>query len=131
MADINFNQPFRPIVTGNVSIGSPSFTTPNSVNPQQGPKFDEVLAKQISSLTFSKHAVSRVSERGMDVSEDNLKRLNEGVRLAQNKGLDDALILIDANAFVVSTKNSTVITAVGGDDLTGNVFTNIDGTVII
>ncbi|MFT3951829.1 MAG: hypothetical protein QM689_07810 [Oscillospiraceae bacterium] len=47
------------------------------------------------------------------------------------KGLDETLILVDSAAYVVSVKNGTVITSVGQDELKGNCFTNIDGTVII
>ncbi|MEG0542252.1 MAG: hypothetical protein RR528_07985 [Angelakisella sp.] len=39
--------------------------------------------------------------------------------------------MIDKTAYLVSVKNSKVITTVSGDELSGNVFTNIDGTVII
>ncbi len=129
MADINFNKPFRPISTGTASVGTHSFQQQTKTE-QVTESFSQVLEKQIGNLTFSKHAMQRVEQRSLDVSNENLKRLNEGVALAQNKGLNDALILIDKTAFVVSTRNNTVITAVGGEDLTGNVFTNIDGTVI-
>lgn len=70
-------------------------------------------------------------ERNIPISQANLERLNNGVELARQKGLDDTLILIDKTAYVVSVKNSKVITTVSGDDLNGNVFTNIDGTVVI
>ena len=65
------------------------------------------------------------------MSTENLERLNEGVKLAEEKGLDDTLILLDEAAFIVSVKNNTVITTVNKDEMTGNVFTNIDGTVVI
>jgi flagellar operon protein len=35
------------------------------------------------------------------------------------------------NAFVVSTKNRTVITAMDRDSMQGNVFTNIDSAVLL
>ncbi|MDD4343286.1 MAG: flagellar biosynthesis protein, partial [Eubacteriales bacterium] len=40
-------------------------------------------------------------------------------------------ILMDDLAFVVSIKNRTVITAVDGNSMKDNVFTNIDSAVII
>jgi len=60
-----------------------------------------------------------------------LERLNKGVELAQQKGSEETLVLVDSTAFVVSVKNNRVITMLSNDDLKGNVFTNIDSTVII
>lgn len=99
-----------------------------------GPSFQEVLGRRLeqqSAIQFSKHAAQRVAQRGLDVSESSLRRLNEGVRIAGEKGLDDTLILVDKTAFIVSVKNNKVITTVGGNELAGNVFTNIEGTVIV
>ena len=44
--------------------------------------------------------------------------------------MDDTLILVDSTAFIVSVKNGTVITTLGGD-LRGSAITNINGTVIV
>ena len=75
--------------------------------------------------------MNRVIQRNIDLSDENLSRLNEGIRLAGEKGLDDTLILIDSAAYIVSVKNNMVITTVANEELQGNVFTNIDGTVVI
>ena len=82
-------------------------------------------------VNFSRHAMNRVIQRNIDLSDENLSRLNEGIRLAGEKGLDDTLILIDSAAYIVSVKNKMVITTVANEELQGNVFTNIDGTVVI
>lgn len=82
-------------------------------------------------VNFSKHAMNRVLQRNIDLSDENLSRLNEGIKLAGEKGLDDTLILIDSAAYIVSVKNNMVITTVANDELQGNVFTNIDGTVVV
>lgn len=98
------------------------------------PSFQAVLERQLqqnAGVEFSKHAVSRVAQRNIELTDSSLERLNQGVKIAQEKGLDSALILIDRTAFIVSAQNNKVITTVGEGDLTGNVFTNIDGTVII
>lgn len=84
-----------------------------------------------SRLSFSKHAVNRVMERNVDVSSENLERLNEGVRLAEEKGLKEPLILVDSTAYVVNIRNNKVVTVVSDDSLKGAIFTNIDGTVMI
>lgn len=119
-----------PITTGAVIPNRiPSQTSAEGT----GASFQDVLKKQLeqSGVEFSKHAVNRVLERNIPVSQTNMERLNTGVELARAKGLNDTLILVDKTAYLVSIKNSKVITTVNGDDLRGNVFTNIDGTVIV
>ncbi len=128
------NRMTRPIVTGN-TVAAPQTTqsTQNNQSAQSAASFLSVLQGQLeqnSSVAFSKHAVSRVHERQIDVSQQNLQRLDEGVRMAQEKGLREALILIDQNAYIVNAASGKVIT-VDAEATKGSVFTNIDGTVII
>lgn len=134
MNDITYSNYIRNLTTPVNSV-TPSSSS-QSVNTQtsvKGESFAEILSKQINSnsnIEFSKHAMNRVMERNIDLSQDKLERLNYGVKLAEEKGLNDTLILVDSLAFVVNVKNNKVITTVGQDNLRGNVFTNIDGTVI-
>lgn len=87
---------------------------------------------QNSGVQFSKHAMERINERNINLNEDNkLDRLNKAVELAGEKGSDDALVMIDTTAFLVSVKNNKVITTLTTDDMQGNIFTNIDSTVIM
>lgn len=122
-----------PIVTGAPQVGA-SRPTQQQSGENQGPSFQEVLRQQLDSsagLTFSKHAAARVNQRQVELSPASMERLHEGVRLAEQKGLRDTLILVDQTAFIVNVPNNTVITTVASGELQGNVFTNIDGTVII
>jgi flagellar operon protein len=57
--------------------------------------------------------------------------MKEAVTKAESKGVRDTLVLMDDLAFVVNVRNRTVITAVQSNELKENVFTNIDGAVII
>ncbi len=127
------NRLTRPIVTG-TPAAAPHIGTPATQSKPDGQNsFLSVLQKQLeagSNTAFSKHAVARVHERQIDVSQTKLERLNQGVRLAQEKGLQEALILIDQNAYIVNAASGKVIT-VDGEAAQGSVFTNIDGTVII
>ena len=118
-------QPYRPVTASSSSTASPQTGSSS---------FQALLQQQLqqnAGVEFSKHAVSRVTQRNIELTDNSLERLNQGVKIAQEKGLDAALILIDRTAFIVSAQNNKVITTVGESDLTGNVFTNIDGTVII
>jgi flagellar operon protein len=95
--------------------------------------FDEVLrAKQqeLDPLKFSKHASSRLNDRGISLSEDQTKRLEDGVSKAGEKGINESLVLVDSLAFIVNVPNKTVVTAMEQSDAGENIFTNIDGAVI-
>lgn len=88
--------------------------------------------KDEGGVKFSKHAMDRISERNIDMNAENmLDRLNRAVTLAGEKGSDDALVMLGSTAFVVSVKNNKVITTLTADDMQGNIFTNIDSTVIM
>ncbi len=101
------------------------------LNAQLDKESDKIADMESAGVNFSKHAMNRVLQRNIDLSDENLSRLNEGIKLAGEKGLDDTLILIDSAAYIVSVKNNMVITTVANDELQGNIFTNIDGTVIM
>lgn len=99
-----------------------------------GESFEKIFQRQLESaknLTFSKHAKLRMVERNINLTESQLNRLNEAVQKAEAKGVKDTLVLMDQMAFIVSVNNSTVVTAMSGSDIQGNVFTQIDGAVIV
>ncbi len=116
------------VTTGNISaqINAPVKNSENS--------FAQALDSEIRKreVDFSAHAIRRLESRQIDIVEnDKIDRLNRGVEIAAEKGSEESLILVDSTAFVVSVKNNKVITTVSADDLKGNIFTNIDSTVII
>ncbi|MDL2327169.1 flagellar protein [Ruminococcaceae bacterium OttesenSCG-928-A11] len=122
----------RPIITGVPAASQPA-QAPKTGTAEGASSFISVLKQQLeagSNTAFSKHAVNRVMERQIDVSQSNLERLNQGMQLAQEKGLRDALILIDEDAYIVNAAAGRVVT-VDGQAQKGSVFTNIDGTVIV
>lgn len=81
-------------------------------------------------VKFSKHAQNRLNLRGIELSQDQMDRLNFGKAEAGEKGIKDSLILIDQLAFIVNVPNNTVVTAMDQTENKSNVFTNIDGAVI-
>jgi len=100
---------------------------------KNGKNFKEVLDQinKSDQVIFSKHALQRLEKRNINLSKEDLNQISVAVNKAKDKGVKEALIILRDNAFITSVKNNTVITATTGEDLTENVFTNIDGAVII
>ena len=117
---------YMPVVTGTPAVRPASPQKEQA--PQSQESFKKILDEQVAK---TKHAAARVQERSITLSQDSLARLDEGVRIAREKGMDDTLIIVDSTAFIVSVKNGTVITTLGGNDLRGSAITNINGTVIV
>lgn len=95
----------------------------------EGSSFKEVL-KEVSGLEFSGHALERLQDRSITMDETDMKRLQEAVSRAEQKGSRDSLILDGDQAFLVNIPNKTVVTAVDMMELRERVFTNIDSTVL-
>lgn len=91
----------------------------------------ESIQSKSDEITFSKHATERLSSRDVDLNQDEIIRLETAFNKAESKGVKDALFLMDDKAFIASIKNKTIITTVSKEQLKENVFTNIDGAVII
>lgn len=93
--------------------------------------FQDVLnAKVEQEVKFSKHAIGRLENRNIELSKDQLERLNQGVGQARTKQIQESLVMMDNLAFIVNVKNNTVVTAMEQGE-SGQVFTNIDGAVIV
>lgn len=99
--------------------------------------FQDILKQKVdengdnSTLHFSKHANIRLQERGIYLSETQMERLEDGAKRAEEKGIKDSLMIMDELTFIVNIPNNTVITAMERTETENNIFTNIDGAVII
>lgn len=82
-------------------------------------------------LIVSKHAKQRLEQRGIHISAERWKQIEEKVKEAKAMGVKESLILLDNAALVVSAKNNTVITAMDRKESRTQIFTNIDGTIIL
>ncbi len=91
----------------------------------------QAQALQTEAVKFSKHAASRLSDRNISLTDGQLERLNNGMRKAGEKGINESLVIMDQLAFIVSVPKNTVITAMDQTEARDNIFTNIDGAVII
>ena len=106
-------------------------------------EFDQIFTKAIEKsgkpdltqvkapLKFSTHAAQRLQDRKIKLDAMMMNKVNDAVDKAEAKGVEDTLVLTPDAALIVSVKNRTVITALVRSSLGGNVFTNIDGAVIV
>ena len=114
------------------ATAAPAQGSQNAV-PANGQSFANILAQSTGATEpprFSRHALDRLQQRGIEVGGQTLERLTGGVARAAGKGSRDSVVFVDGTAFVVSVKNNTVITAVGSENMREQVFTNIDSAVI-
>lgn len=112
-----------------------------------GPSFTEILSRQKSidelvadrteqtvvsgGIRFTKHADARLMQRNIRLTDEQMTRLEEGNRKASDKGIKESLVLVDDLAFIVNTDKKMVITAIDQNSSEDNIYTNIDGAVII
>jgi flagellar operon protein len=96
--------------------------------------FKKTLKQQIGErkgINFSAHAEGRLAVRQIDLSRQDLVKIEDAVERASQKGANESLLLMDDLAFIVSVKNRTVITVIDGQHLKDSVFTNIDSAIIV
>ncbi len=92
-------------------------------------EFRSILQEK-TGLRFSNHVIDRIEDRALKLNNETAERLSRAVEIADRKGADQSLVLLDQLAFLVSVKNKTVITAVETNRLKQGVFTKIDSAII-
>jgi flagellar operon protein len=121
MPEINgLSVPFVPI--GDYNGNNPRIKSP-------GDSFESIFQKELEKVKFSSHALKRLEERNIELSDDQMFKINTAVERAELKGSKDSLVMMDQTAFIVNIPNKTVITAMSIADSKENVFTNIDSVV--
>lgn len=96
--------------------------------------FKDLLEGQLKdqvALKVSKHAEKRLQDRNIEIDEHKWSQISSKVQEAKSKGVYDSLVILKNAALVVSAKNNTVITALDRDEAKTQIFTNINGTIII
>ena len=134
MEDIQFQKKYASMIGPNYPVSQISKSAKALETQQNGTDFSQLFLQKVqqnSQLTFSKHALQRLDSRQIQLSPQMLAKINGGVEKAKAKGIKDALILSGPNAFIVNIPSGTVITTMSGQEMTDNVFTNIDGAVIV
>ncbi|MFS1518379.1 TIGR02530 family flagellar biosynthesis protein [Bacillus sp. SCS-151] len=82
-------------------------------------------------LKISKHASQRIMERNITIDNRQWNKISEKVAEAKQMGIQDSLVLLNNAALIVSAKNNTVVTAMDRKAATTQIFSNINGTIII
>ncbi len=115
------------------NIISTKLPVKSSVSKEKQGDFQRIFKAVISNKTdlkFSGHAIDRLTDRGVQLDENTVTRLDKAVSAAGEKGSGQSLVLLDEMAFLVSVKNKTVITAMETDMMKEGIFTKIDSAVI-
>ena len=79
-----------------------------------GASFADILQKASRKVSFSNHALQRLESRQLDLSQEDLQKLDDAVDKMAQKGARESLIYMNDMALVVSVTNRTVITAMDG-----------------
>ena len=92
--------------------------------------FQRELSRQAADgVAFSKHAISRAEERGIEITPSLLDQLKGSMVRAQ--AATNILAMDTEKAFIINVPSAKVITAITQDEMKDSVFTNIDGAVFL
>ena len=104
--------------------------------PSAAGQFGALLNREIKiaaepAISFSKHAQSRAAERGIQVDDALMGQLADSVERAQAKGATNILAFDATRAFIINVPHGRVITTMSQEEMEENIFTNIDGAVLL
>lgn len=122
-------KPVHPVITGTMQP-----FVPVKKNPHQNVSFGDTLEKTLSTGSkpiISKHAEQRLKERGIAINSDQWQSIGEKLAEAGSKGVKDSLVLLKDAALIASAKNNTVITVMNREEARAQIFTNINGTIVM
>lgn len=132
---VNFNDPgFKPVENVQSRAQLQMMQQQASRAAETVRPFDSVLQTTVDrglALKFSAHAKERLALRNIELSAEDMARIGDAVSKAAAKGARQSLLVMEDMAFIVSVTNRTVITALDGNSMKENVFTNIDSAVIV
>lgn len=109
---------------------------------EAGSQFGAMLRREIQSasqsdstetfsVAFSKHARARAEERGIEVTPTLMDQLADSVERASAKGATNILAFDATRAFIINIPHGRVITTMSQEEMQENIFTNIDGAVLL
>ena len=93
--------------------------------------FHDALVEAGKGLKISKHAQQRLQERNIHINDEQWAMIGQKIAEAKQKGVRDSLVITNEAALIVSAVNETVITAMNREEAQTQLFTNINGAIII
>ena len=89
------------------------------------------IEEPVGGVNFSKHALSRVEERGIELTPDLMDKLAGSVERAQEKGAVNILAFGAEQAFIINVPHNRVITTISQAEMKEKIFTNIDAAILL
>lgn len=118
------SRPYLPVKKS--TDNSPRTTNSSGVN------FQDLLNQAkagVTSIKMSAHALARLKQRGIELTEGDMNQLGRALDRAESKGSRDTYMVYGSTGFVVNVPNRTVVTAMLNTEDT--VVTNVDSVVIV
>lgn len=122
---------FRPIQSQLVNNGQIPVKKSTHLNGNPFSLHLQQAIQENNKLTISKHAKERLQQRDIQISDNRWEQIENKVNEAKRLGVKDSLVLLDNAALIVSAKNNTVITAMNRQEAMAQIFTNINGTIVL
>ena len=88
-------------------------------------------AEESFAIAFTKHARTRAQQRGIEVTPALMGQLADSVERASAKGATNILAFDATRAFIINVPHGRVITTMSQEEMQENIFTNIDGAVLL
>ncbi len=122
---------FHPISTQPISIAKSKTKFVSTLGQGFNQHLQQAVTSTNGKLTISKHAQLRMNQRNIDIDSATWSKIESRVQQAKKMGVTESLVLTENEALIVSAKNNTVITAMNRQEATAQIFTNINGTILI
>ncbi len=109
----------------------------NPAKPIEHRSFDDLLrdaaqaaeSTQAQPVHISAHAVERLRQMGVELTDEQLAAISEATDLAAAKGASESLMLLERLGLIVNIPNRTVVTALTEQRMNEGIVTQIDSTV--
>src|SRR6056297_3559741 len=112
-------------------IQKPAKPIPKGVDPKEFNQLVRDLHQQQSQdLKVSSHARERIKTRNIEMNQTRLDTLGEVAEEAGKKGAKNTLAMFGTDAFILSVKDKTIVTAMNEEEMESRFFTNIDSVYI-
>lgn len=118
----------QPFIQGNLNKTEKSDQNPGT---SFAAELQSAIKPNHDKLTISRHAQKRLEQRGITINAARWEQIDEKVKQAKNMGVKESLVLLEDAALIVSAKNNTVITAMNRAEAATQIFTNINGTILM